>query len=514
MNDLSKALHDLSPKQRAVLELRLRQHRAERPRDGIGRQSRTSDLLPLSFAQQRLWFIDQLQPGSTFFNIRSAVRLTGQLATAALEQSLTEIIRRHDVLRTTFKTVEGQAFQVIDQTPRFKLPFTDLGELPAAARQVELRRLIDVESSQAFDLAVGPLLRARLIRLAAEEHILLFTIHHIISDGWGMNIIIQEVATLYEALLLGRQSPLPELPIQYADYAIWQRELLRGNVLEAQLVYWKRQLAGSPALLNMADNRRPARQSFRGATQQQRLPPSLAAALKDLANREGVTLFMLLLAVFKVLLCQRTGQEDIVVGSPLANRNHVELEGLIGLFANPLVLRTRLASDPSFREVLNRVKEVTLGAHAHQEIPFQKLVDELQVPRNLSYHPLYQVAFTLDNPRPIGVELPGLTLSPVESGGVTAQLDLVLHMTDSGQELLAFWQYSADLFDAATINQLAATFRVLLEHVTGQPEARLSELRATLIEANRQQRRARDEEIEKTVRHKLKLVKRKAVSRV
>src|SRR6185369_5917749 len=205
MNDLSKALHDLSPKQRAVLELRLRQHRAERPRDGIGRQSRTSDLLPLSFAQQRLWFIDQLQPGSTFFNIRSAVRLTGQLATAALEQSLTEIIRRHDVLRTTFKTVEGQAFQVIDQTPRFKLPFTDLGELPAAARQVELRRLIDVESSQAFDLAVGPLLRARLIRLAAEEHILLFTIHHIISDGWGMNIIIQEVATLYEALLLGRQ---------------------------------------------------------------------------------------------------------------------------------------------------------------------------------------------------------------------------------------------------------------------------------------------------------------------
>jgi Condensation domain len=514
MNDLSEVLQGLSPKQRALLELRLRQRQqAAPPAEQISPRRKTSDLLPLSFAQQGLWFIDQLQPGSTSFNIPVAVRLTGRLDTAAFERALTETVRRHEILRTTFKSVAGQAFQFIAPPQPFALPLTDLSALAAGLHQAELRRLIAADTQQPFDLAAGPLLRARLIRFAEQEHVVLFTIHHIISDGLALGILVRELATLYEAFTHGQPSPLAELPIQYADYALWQRERLTGAALATQLAYWQRQLAGAPALLTLNGARpRPARQSFRGATEAQRLPPVLAAALKDFSRREGVTLFMLLLAVFKVLLGQRAAQAEIVVGSPLANRNRIELEGLIGLFTNPLVLRTSLAGDPEFREVLARVREVTLGAHSHQEVPFQKLVEELQVPRNLSYHPLYQVAFTLDNPPPHTVELPGLTLQAVETGGGTVQLDLILHVADSGQELLAFWQYSTDLFDAATITALTADYRALLEHVLARPEARLSELHAALGEAHAQQRKARDQEIAELGWHKLKQVRRKAVS--
>ena len=483
------------------------------PRPAIGRRPAGTDNLPLSFAQQRLWFIDQLEPDSFFFNISAALRLEGQLDSAALAQALTEVVRRHEVLRTRFETVAGEPRQVIAPPAPFNLPLVSLSELPAAERDGALRQLLSEEARRAFDLARGPLLRVSLLRLSREEHVLLFVIHHIVCDGWSVGILVREVSTLYEAYAAGQPSPLPELPIQYADYALWQREWLSGEVLAQQLSYWRARLAGAPTLSALPSDRpRPPRQTYRGATEMQHLPQALTEALKELSRREGVTLFMTLLAAFKALLYRHSGQADMILGSPLANRHHVELEGLIGFFANPLILRTDLSGDPTFRELLARVREATLGAHAHQDVPFQMLVEELQLGRTLSHHPLFQVAFTLDNPTGVRRARPELTISQMEIGDARAQLDLILHMTDTAQGLHASWQYNTDLFDTTTINGVIAEFAVLLERIVQQPDARLEALRQALLAEAERRRLARERAAVGASRDKLRMVKRQVVT--
>ncbi|HHH41043.1 MAG TPA: non-ribosomal peptide synthetase, partial [Chloroflexi bacterium] len=448
------------------------------PRDGD---------LPLSFAQQRLWFLDQLEPGSPFYNIPTAVRLTGPLDVAALERSLNEIVRRHEALRTTFPTVDGRPRQHIAPELTLPLPVIDLRGLPEAEREAQALRLATEEAQRPFDLAQGPLIRALLLQLDDDDHIALLTMHHIVSDGWSMGILIQEIAVLYDAFAQGRPSPLPELSIQYADFAAWQRKWLRGEVLERQLSYWKERLADLPPLLELPTDRpRPAVQTFRGRTRSFVLPEALSRAIRELGRREGATLFMTLLAAFQALLYRYTGQERFAVGTPIANRNRAEIEGLIGFFVNTLVLRADFSDNPTFRQLLKRVREVALGAYAHQDLPFEMLVDALQPERDLSHTPLFQVMFVLQDTPTGSHRLSHLTLSPVEAETGIAKFDLTLSMAEEGGLLGGMVEYNTDLFDAATIERMIAHFQTLLEGVVADPNRPIAEL-PLLTEAERQQ---------------------------
>ncbi|RMF31802.1 MAG: amino acid adenylation domain-containing protein, partial [Chloroflexi bacterium] len=443
--------------------------------------------IPLSFSQQRLWFLDQLEPNSPLYNIPDAVRITGPLDVGVLEQSLNEIVRRHEVLRTTFAAVDGRPIQVIAPELHLPLPVVDLRGLPKARREEEALRLATEEAQRPFDLARGPLLRALLLRLDEEEHIALLTVHHTVSDGWSTGVFMGEMAALYEAFAAGKPSPLPELPIQYADFAVWQREWLQGEVLEAQLAYWKEQLAGLPPILELPTDRpRPAFQTFRGDYQTFTLPEELTQAIKELCQREGVTLFMTLLAAFQTLLSRYSGQDDISVGVPIANRTRAELEGLIGFFVNTLVMRTKLDGNPTFRQVLKRVREVALGAYAHQDLPFEMLVEALQPERDMSHTPLFQVMFVLQNAPAEPLELPGLTLTPVEVDRGTATFDLTLSMTEGPEGLSGSLEYNTDLFDAATIRRMLGHFQTLLEAVVADPDRPIAQL-PLLTKPERQQ---------------------------
>jgi amino acid adenylation domain-containing protein len=443
--------------------------------------------LPLSFAQQRLWFLDRLEPGSSYYNIPSAVRLMGALDVTALERTLNEIVRRHEVLRTTFAEAGGRPVQVIAPEWQVPLPVVDLSDLPEAERESEAQRLAAGEAQQPFDLAHGPLLRATLLKLGTEEHTALFTVHHSVADGWSVGVLIREIATLYEAFSAGKPSPLPELSIQYADYAHWQREWLQGEMRDRQLAYWRRQLRGSPPVLELpTDHPRPAVQSSNGSHMWFRLPQELSDAVKTLSRQEGVTVFMTLLAAFQTLLYRYTGQEDICVGTPIANRNRAEIEGLVGFFVNTLVMRTDLSGQPSFREVLRRVREVALGAYAHQDLPFEVLVEALQPQRDLSHTPLFQVMFVLDNTPRTPIELPGLSLSPLEAESGTAQFDFTLSMSEGAHGLGGYVEYNTDLFDPATVERMVGHFQTLLTGLVadaGQPISTVS----ILGEAERQQ---------------------------
>jgi Condensation domain/TubC N-terminal docking domain len=342
--------------------------------------------LPLSFAQQRLWFLDQLVAGSPVYNIARAFRLHGPLDLPALIQSIDEIVRCHEVLRTTFAVVDEQPVQVIVPSLTVRVPVVELWDLPALERESEAQRLAVEEAQRPFDLAREPLIRSTLLQLGQEEHILLLTMHHIVSDGWSANILYREIATLYEAFTARQPSPLPELPIQYADFALWQRQWLQGAVLEKHLAYWKEQLRGSPPLLDLpTDHPRPTQQTFRGALRPLHLSAALTRALTALSQQAGATLFMTLLAAFKILLARYTAQADIVVGTPIAHRTRVELEPLIGCFVNTLVLRTDLSGNPGFWDVLRRVQHTAVEAYAHQDLPFERLVEELRPERTLSH---------------------------------------------------------------------------------------------------------------------------------
>ena len=443
--------------------------------------SRNGDL-PLSFAQQRLWLLDQLMPGSFLYNISEAVRLTGALDVAALEQTTNEIIRRHEVLRTTFPVVDGRPVQNIAPSLALTLPILDLGELDESERESEIRRLATEQARRPFDLARGPLARVTLLRLGKEEHVVLFTLHHIVSDGWSMGVLVQEVARLYAAFSKGSPSPLAELPFQYADFAHWQRQWLQGEVLEAQLSYWKQRLGDAPAFLELpVDRPRPAVQTFQGAHQSLVLSGTLSESLKDLSRQEGVTLFITLLAAFNTLLYRYTGREDMIVGTPIAGRTQAELEGLIGFFVNMLALRIDLSSGPlgdlGFKELLGRAREAVLGAFANQDIPFEKLADELQPERDRSLTPWIQAAFVLQAASSgSAMELPGLSLSSLKIESETAKTDLILSLVERPEGLRGSFDYNTDLFDAATISRMAGDFQTMLEGIVADPEQRISML--------------------------------------
>lgn len=448
--------------------------------------------LPLSFPQQRLWFLDQLEPDNAAYTIPQAVHLAGILNLGTLERSLSEIVRRHEVLRTTFVVEDGQPVQRIAPPEPFTLSVVNLRDVPDPVREAEAKRLINEEALRPFDLAKGPLFRAVLLQLAEEEYVLLLTMHHIVSDGWSAGVFIRELRTLYQAFSQGKPSPLPELPIQYADFAYWQRQWLQGEILETQLAYWKQQLGGDlPVLEVPTDHSRPATQTFRGGLQSFILSPATLNSLKALSQQEGSSLFMALLAAFKILLYRYTGQPDIIVGSPIANRNQVELEGLLGLFINTLVLRTNLSGNPSFRELLGRVREVALGAYAHQDLPFELLVETLHPERDASRSPLFQVMLILQNAPMEELELPGLILRTLETEGGTAKFDLTLYMWDQPknskmypQGFHIFFEYASDLFEAPTITRMMGHFQTLLEAIVATPDQGILDL-PLLTEAER-----------------------------
>jgi amino acid adenylation domain-containing protein len=474
-----------------------------------------SSKLPLSFAQARLWFLEQLEPGSFAYNIPAAVRLIGAFHVAALEYSLNEIIRRHETLRTTFTMVNGEPIQVIAPTSALRLPVVDLRQLPEPQQSQQVERLAHEEAMRPFDLNTGPLLRATLLQMSQTEHVLLLVMHHIVSDGWSVGVLIREVAVLYEAFSTGKPSPLPELPIQYADFAHWQRQWLQGEVLEAQLSYWQQQLAGAPPVLDLPTDRpRPAIQSFRGATQFVTIPEPLSHSLKVLSQRSGATLFMTLLAAFATLLHWYTGQDDIVIGTDVANRNRAETEGLIGFFINQLALRTDLSGNPSFLDLLEQVREVALGAYDHQDLPFDKLVDALKLERDLSRTPLFQVKFVLQNAPMPSLELAGVTVSSLEVDNKTAKFDLLLSMVDTEQGLIGALEYNTDLFDDASMSRMLGHFETLLSTVVTQPEAELNVLTEMLDVADKQYQLAKEKALKETRLQKFKNIKRKSIGLV
>jgi amino acid adenylation domain-containing protein len=465
-----KRTFKLSPQKRALLELLLEEQGVSSS-SALRIQHRQDTVrLPLSFAQQRLWFLDKLEPGSSVYNLPTAVRLQGALNIAALTGSINEIVRRHEALRTAFAAADGEPFQVILPTLTLQLPVVDLQHFPPEQRlAVALARALE-EAHRPFDLATGPLLRAALLRLSPEEHLLVLTLHHIVSDAWSLDVLFRELAALYEAFCLGKPSPLPELPVQYADFAVWQRQWLAGSVLESQLSYWRSQLGGSLSALELpCDFPRPAVQDYRGASQSLVLPAELTRSLKALSRDCGCTLFMTLLAAFKTLLYRYTGLEDITVGTPIAGRNLGEIEGLIGFFLNTLALRTQLSGNPTFQELLKRVRLVTLGAYAHQDLPFEKLVEELQPERSLNRHPLFDIMLNFYTAPGQSCQLPGLTLSFQELSELESKFSMTLYVEDRAGELHLNLVYQQALFSAERMASTLAQFRYLLEQAVADP---------------------------------------------
>jgi amino acid adenylation domain-containing protein len=474
----------------------------------IVRVSREQEL-PLSFAQQRLWFIDQLEPNSSGYNSTSAVRLAGTLDLAALRRTFNEIVRRHEVLRTTFAVVDGRPVQLISGERQVALPVIELPE----AGQAEVLRFANEDSLRPFDLAVGPLVRMSVLRLGPKEHVLVVTMHHIISDAWSNGVVMREVSALYQAFIDNRPSPLLELPVQYADFAVWQRQWLQGEALDMHLAYWKSQLSGNLPMLELPSDRpRPEVRTYNGGKHVVRFSQRLSEELRALSQRNGVTLFMTLLAVFQILLRFYTKQDDIIVGTDVANRNRAETEGLIGFFINQLALRTRVSGNPSFSELLGRVREVTLGAYAHQDLPFDKLVEALKPERSLKYSPFFQVKFVLENVPMTRLELPGLAITPLEIESIGAKLDLTPLLRDGPDGIHGWIEYNRDLFDASTVARFAEYFETLLRQIVDQPEARISELEGPLVELeNLRVAREQKERLE-AQRNKFKSIKPQTIT--
>ncbi|HVG58805.1 MAG TPA: amino acid adenylation domain-containing protein, partial [Hyalangium sp.] len=434
--------------------------------------------VPLSYAQERFWVLHQLEPLSPAANLAGILQLAGSLNREALEWSFTEVIRRHEVLRTTFPVVKGHPVQVVGPVVPVSIPVIDLSQLSPQERETGLRKYTQEEPRRPYDLTQGPLIRLTLLRLAENEHILVMAMHHVISDGWSMmTVIVDELGALYASRLSQQPSGLPELPFQYADYAAWERQELRGDWIQEQLAYWKKRLADAPEALDLpTDHPRPNTPGHRGARQPIDLPASLVAALRRLSDQEGTTLFMTMLAALKVLLSRYSGQKDVSVGAPITSRNRKELEDLIGPILNTLVLRTDLSGNPTFRELLGRVREGMLGAYAHQDIPFEYLLHELQPTRNLSRSPLFQVALTMQNNPMPQLSLPGLKLVGLEGDSGTGQFELRLELWDMPEGLRSWWVYSTELFEPATISRMGKHLQTLLEAIVRDPAQRISEV--------------------------------------
>jgi amino acid adenylation domain-containing protein len=433
-------------------------------------------VFPVTFAQQRLLFLNQLDPTSTSYSVPWSIRISGPLNAAALERSLNEIVHRHEILRTTYDLVEGHPVQTVSPAVHVPLIQVDLASLPDPEREAQTAAM--KEAQLPLDLKNGPMVRTRLLRLLDSDHVLLVTTHHIAFDGWSRRVLVSELAALYEAFCAGKPSPLPELPLQYADYAVWQRNFLQGESLDKLLDYWKQNLAGAPTMLDLPTDRpRPAVQSYRGTSKSFALSPEISDGVTRISRQLGVTPFMTMLAAFEVLLSRYTGQQDILVGTPIANRNRAEVEGLIGLFANILPLRVRLDGDPTFRQLLERVKETALGAYAHQDMPFERLVEELRPERSLSHNPLFQVMFSLQNAPRRAFQLSGLELKPLGGvTGTTAKFDLSVFLLESEDGRSGRIEYNTEIFDAETIERMLRHYMLLLQTAIANPEMKVSKL--------------------------------------
>jgi len=477
MNDIAKRIAALPPEKRKQLLKRLKKKDGNGSAQKISRQSRETNTFPLSFAQQRLWFLDQLEPNSFTWNIILSHEVTGQIDEQALERALQEIVKRHEVLRSTFAIVDGQPVQVIAKQGILPFSIIDLSNLPASECEVAFQRLTIEEGQRPFDLAKGPLLRVKLLKGGKMQQVFILTMHHIVSDAWSVGLFFKELRAFYTALRSDRPHSLPELPIQYADFASWQRDWLEKEVVETQLSHWKEQLGGTLPILQLpADRPRPNVQTFPGALEPFNLSQSLFAALKKLSLQEGVTLFMMLLAAFKILIYRYSGQEDVIVGSPIAGRNRAEFEGLIGCFLNTMVMRTNMSGNPTFRQLLSQVREMAMGAYAHQELPFEKLVEELQPDRDLSTSPLFQVMFVLQNAPIANFEIFDFTLTPITSELKPARFDLTLYMGEIDERLRGAVEYNTDLFDRTTMKRMCRHLEMLLESIVANPNRRIADL--------------------------------------
>ncbi|HSF42719.1 MAG TPA: amino acid adenylation domain-containing protein [Thermoanaerobaculia bacterium] len=468
---------------------------------------------PLSFSQRRLWLIDQLEPGSAFYNILSAIRLNGRLKVNALRRALDEIVRRQESLRTVFPSRGDGPVQVILPAGQVELPVIDLRNLPTSEGLREARRAIAGEELTPFDLCRGPLLRCRLLQLQDDEHVLICSMHHIISDHQSVKIFRGEMAVLYEAFARGESASLPELEVQYADFAAWQQQWLQGAALESNLLYWKRRLAGAPARHGLATNReRTTLSSFAGEVERFMLPAGLSNQLRELSRSEECTLFMTLLAAFQVLLCYRSGQRDVVVGAPMTSRNWPGADKVIGFFIDALVLRTDLSGDPTFREILARVRQQTLKDYAHQNLPFDRLVEELKPERSGDHNPLFQVTFNfLDRMPEEEISVAGLAISPFELSSQTAQFDLSCVIVDTGKGLAGSLRFKTSLFDRDTISWLSEQLRIVLTWIGNTPDGRLSELLDALAETDERRSERISRELEQSNLYKLRAMQRRTL---
>jgi hypothetical protein len=499
MGDPDKPLADYSPDEKRELLARLLRERSLRPK-----------IYPASFAQERLWFLDRLRGGGAAYNVPASVRLKGPLDLDALSAAIDETRRRHETLRTVFAEPEGVPVQVVGPAEPVPFPVIDLCGLPAAERETEARRLVDEEAREPFDLARGPLLRVKVLRLDAEEHVVMLTMHHIISDGWSMQVLIREVALLYNAAAQGRPAPLAALPIQYGDYARRQREGRGPGGLERQLAYWRRQLDAIPDALNLPyDRPRPQSPSFRGAAHSATLPEALTEPLRSLARRSGTTLFTLLCTAFKTLLAFYCGQDDVVVGTPVAGREGLETEGLIGFFVNTLVIRARVSGDDSFDTLLTQMRETVLEAQANQDLPFERLVEALRPARSTSRMPLFQVLFSCMDGEGERLELPGLVMSNFGALNGTAKLDLELLIIETRRRLSATFHYDTDLFEEATVARMSRRFESLLRRVVAEPGVTVNQLRESFAEAERRDASLAEQELTQARLKKFQSVRRR-----
>ncbi|HSK73831.1 MAG TPA: condensation domain-containing protein, partial [Pyrinomonadaceae bacterium] len=473
---LTERLESLSPAKRALLEIKLKE-KSGAPKSSFSIPKRkNSAIAPLSFNQESLLFMEQLNPNTATYNLYEAVRLTGNLNLEALQQTLDSIAARHESLRTTFREINNQSYQIIVPPKSVPIQIIDLSQTPFENREREAFEIMTAEVNRPMDLQSGSLIKVTLVKVSEQENFLLVLMHHIISDGWSVGVFWKEFASFYKSFSEGKTPELPKLPIQFGDYAAWSREQLERD-LERQTEYWKNQLQAAPALLELPTDRpRPVVQSFRGAQEISVFPIKIRDGLKKISQQENATLFMTLLAAFNVLLARYTGQEDLIVGSPIAGRNKTEAENLIGFFVNTLALRGDLSGNPTFRELLYRIKNTTLEAFSHQELPFEKVVAAVQPERSLSYNPIFQVAFALQGNSESSLKLPELEAQPIKLGSVTAKFDLFLSARETADGLAVTIEYSTDLFDSTTIQRLMSHYQNLLEALVADPNRRVSEL--------------------------------------
>ena len=471
MSDLDQRIATHSPTARPLLQRQREEQSTKRGRGTIPSREASGRPVPLSFAQESLWLVEQLAPGTVAYNEPVVLRIAGQLNTALLERSLQVLLARHESLRTSFQMCEGHPVQVIASTLHLPLEVVDFQDFREDEREPLARATLAASAAQPFDLGEAPLLRVKLLRLADDQHLLLLVLHHIITDGWSVEVLVGELTALYGAFSAGVPAPLPDLPLQYADYALWQRGHLQGELLEQLLTYWRGRIAGAPAVLELpTDHPRNSRQTFQGGQISFQVPPALEKALRALCQQEQTTVFMALLAAFQALLARYTGSSDLVVGSPIASRDRPETAGLIGYLANMLVLRTDLSGTPSFRELLGRVRTITLEAYLHQELPLEYLVEALQPERSLSYNPLFQVTFALEQAAPSHFETAGVTWQVETLPEVSAKFDLQLTIREGQEGLCGLFVYNRDLFEGLTIERMGGHWLTMLSAMVAHPD--------------------------------------------